>query len=232
MKHLGLLFLLLLLAVSCSGPKSSQDVTDEPAGLELSEEEDLFAEDDFDESMDEIEQNEEVAEVSAEEPEEMEMSESFEPEESKEMMAMSESSESNNSSSDIVIEEEGSMKSYTVEKNDTLMLISFKVYGDYSKWKKILMANEKLKGNPANMKEGMELMYPHSGEEFSWNPEGNPYLIKWGDTLGLISGKVYGTKKKWKYIWDNNKPMIKDPNKIYAGFTLYYLEDDRGVASN
>ena len=27
---------------------------------------------------------------------------------------------------------------------------------------------------------------------------------------------------KWKKLWENNKALIKDPNKIYAGFYLYY----------
>ena len=35
----------------------------------------------------------------------------------------------------------------------------------------------------------------------------------------------------WKNIWNNNKPLIRDPNKIFAGFTLYYLENGRDVAS-
>jgi len=41
--------------------------------------------------------------------------------------------------------------------------------------------------------------------------------------LGVISTKVYdGEKKYWKKLWENNKPMIRDPNLIFAGFTIFY----------
>jgi len=51
---------------------------------------------------------------------------------------------------------------------------------------------------------------------------GLPYLIRRNDTLGKISNKVYGVPKHWPRIWKNNPELIQDPNKIYAGFTLYY----------
>jgi hypothetical protein len=47
-------------------------------------------------------------------------------------------------------------------------------------------------------------------------------MIKNGETLGTISNSVYQTPKKWKAIWENNKPLIRNPNVIFAGFTLYY----------
>ena len=77
----------------------------------------------------------------------------------------------------------------------------------------------------------MNLKYIAPAEEFVWNPEGLPYLIRTGDTLGIISTSVYQTSRKWKMIWENNRPLIKDPNKIFAGFTLYYLENGRDVAA-
>ena len=46
-------------------------------------------------------------------------------------------------------------------------------------------------------------------------------VIKRGDTLGTISSDTYGTMKFWRNIWDNNRPLIKDPNVIFAGFTIY-----------
>ena len=59
---------------------------------------------------------------------------------------------------------------------------------------------------------------------------GLPYLIKEGDSLASISLDKYETLNKWRYIYNNNKPLIKDPNLIFAGFTLYYIPE-RDVAS-
>jgi nucleoid-associated protein YgaU len=123
------------------------------------------------------------------------------------------------------------MKSYTVQKNETLMMISFKLYGDYARWRELANQNtDVLKGGTA-VRNGMILNYMTPAEEFVWNPQGNPYLIKTGDTLGAISKEVYTTTKKWKLIWENNRPLIKDPNKIYAGFTIFYPENGREVTA-
>ncbi len=133
-------------------------------------------------------------------------------------------------SSPVVGTTDGSEKSYAVQKNETLMMISFKLYGDYSKWRELARYNKNLLAGSSNVKEGMEIKYLSPGVEFMWNPDGSPYLIRTGDTLGGISSNVYGTVKKWKFLWDNNRPLIKDPNRIFAGFTIYYREDGK-VAS-
>jgi hypothetical protein len=54
---------------------------------------------------------------------------------------------------------------------------------------------------------------------------GERYLIKGGDTLGTISNEVYGTTAKWRKLWDNNRQLIHNPNRIYAGFYLYYVPE-------
>ncbi|MDO9182528.1 MAG: LysM peptidoglycan-binding domain-containing protein [Bacteriovorax sp.] len=116
----------------------------------------------------------------------------------------------------------GKIKTYKVHKGETLMQIAFKIYGDVSKWKEIKELNgSKISLNSA-LRSNMELKYTAPAREFVWNPEGSPYMIKTGETLGTISNSVYQTPKKWKHIWENNKPLIKNPNVIYAGFTLYY----------
>ncbi len=118
---------------------------------------------------------------------------------------------------------------YTVKSGETLMQISFKLYGDISKWKTLRELNQTTLSD-GNVRKGMKLKYYVPETPFSWSPAGTPYLIKNGDTLGTISNSVYQTPKKWKTIWENNKPLIKNPNKIYAGFTLYYLTE--GLAEN
>src|SRR5690606_30797038 len=82
--------------------------------------------------------------------------------------------------------EAGTMKQYVVQKNETVMLIAFKLYGDYERRKELASQNrDTLKGSN-NITAGMTLNYMAPAEEFVWNPQGLPYLIRTGDTLGGI----------------------------------------------
>ena len=45
-------------------------------------------------------------------------------------------------------------------------------------------------------------------------------VVKKGDTLSAISLTVYGDANKYQKIFEANKPLLKDPNKIYPGQTL------------
>jgi nucleoid-associated protein YgaU len=119
-------------------------------------------------------------------------------------------------------------ETYRVQKGDTLMMIAFKIYGDYRKWKDIKELNhEKLQ---SKLSHGMELKYHVTDTSFNWKPEGMPHMVKNGDTLGTISTEKYGTPKRWKSIYENNRPLIRNPNLIFAGFTIYY-KPDRDLAS-
>ncbi|MGZ3787618.1 MAG: LysM peptidoglycan-binding domain-containing protein [Bacteriovorax sp.] len=118
--------------------------------------------------------------------------------------------------------EAGKVLSYKVQKGETLMQIAFKIYGDIGKWKDLKQMNQGKLSKNSSLRANMELKYTAPEKNFVWNPEGTPYLIKNGETLGTISNSVYQTPKKWKKLWENNKPLIKNPNVIYAGFTLYY----------
>ncbi|MBC7430295.1 MAG: LysM peptidoglycan-binding domain-containing protein [Bacteriovorax sp.] len=121
-----------------------------------------------------------------------------------------------------VYSEAGQVKSYRVQKGETLMQIAFKLYGDIGKWKDIKTMNSGKFSKNASLQANTELKYKAPATPFVWNPTGRPYMIKNADTLGTIANSVYGNKKKWKSIWENNRPLIKNPNVIYAGFTLYY----------
>jgi len=56
-----------------------------------------------------------------------------------------------------------------------------------------------------------------SGEE-AW--ESKTYTVKSGDTLGKIAKEFYGNAAKYPKIFEANKPMLTDPNKIYPGQVL------------
>jgi len=111
------------------------------------------------------------------------------------------------------------MADYIIQPGDTLMLIAFKLYGDYTKWKDLEQMNQV---NRSGLIVGKTIRYAVPAQAFSWQPSGNPHLIVRGETLGTISEKYYNTKSKWKNIWENNRPMIKNPDLIFAGFTLHY----------
>jgi len=51
-------------------------------------------------------------------------------------------------------------------------------------------------------------------------PEATFYTVKSGDTLGGIAKAQYGSAGKYPLIFEANKPMLKDPNKIYPGQVL------------
>jgi nucleoid-associated protein YgaU len=46
------------------------------------------------------------------------------------------------------------------------------------------------------------------------------YTVKKGDTLSAIAKEVYGDANQYNKIFEANKPMLSDPNKIYPGQTL------------
>jgi nucleoid-associated protein YgaU len=116
----------------------------------------------------------------------------------------------------------GGSDSYTIQQGDTLMKIAFETYGDLYQWKKIYEGNKDKIRDPNNLSAGVTLSLEKPAQEVTIERNGEKYMIKKGDTLGSISEDLYGTKTKWKKIWKNNKQLIKDPNKIYAGFLLYY----------
>lgn len=163
--------------VGCSGSKTAKPVSQETPQIELSDA------DEFIENP--SEQPAATEEITAEEPV---------------VAEASDISEMNTPVSEMntpVIDNTtgGSEQTYKVQKNETLMMIAFKLYGDYGKWKSLANYNrETLKGSTV-VTNGMTLKYMAPAEEFVWNPQGLPYLIRTGDTLGTVSKTVYETPK-------------------------------------
>ncbi len=229
MKFLKIFLLMSLLSlVACSGnKKDAEEVQGENTSEEISEDADFVVDaDDEDLFEDEDESYEEDGE-------EIEVADS-----SEEVEVMEESGDE--MGEEVVMEEEAPMRSapeievagngtYTVKSGETMMMIAFKIYGDYTMWRKVANMNPGVDAN--SLSAGTVLKYSAPVNKFNWSPSGEPYLIKRNDTLGSISNDKYGTSSKWKDIWNNNRPLIKDPNLIFAGFTIYYVPG-RDVASN
>lgn len=128
---------------------------------------------------------------------------------------------------DVASSSTGDGESHTVQRGETLMKIAFEAYGDLYKWRTIYEANRDKIQDPNLITTGTVLTIPKSSDVASNSRNGEKYQIKRGDTLGTISKDVYGTPTKWKKIWDNNREQIKDPNRIFAGFYLYYVPEDQ-----
>ncbi len=54
----------------------------------------------------------------------------------------------------------------------------------------------------------------------SSEPEANFHTVVKGDTLWKISEKAYGNGARYQAIFEANRPMLSDPDKIYPGQVL------------
>jgi hypothetical protein len=118
----------------------------------------------------------------------------------------------------------GKTVNYIVRLGDTLMKIAFEKYANYLRWKDIYKINKDKMKSPERMQVGTELTIKNVKYIYI-KRDGKPYLIRKMDTLKSISEKLYGTQNRWQDIWKNNPQLIRNPKKIYAGFTLYYPAD-------
>ena len=46
------------------------------------------------------------------------------------------------------------------------------------------------------------------------------YTIQKNDTLQKISKKFYGTTRKWQILYEENRDVLKGPDKVYPGITI------------
>jgi nucleoid-associated protein YgaU len=56
-------------------------------------------------------------------------------------------------------------------------------------------------------------------EAASAEPEAAMYTVQKGDTLWAIAKEHYGDGNKYPLVFEANKPMLTDPDKIYPGQT-------------
>jgi len=59
-----------------------------------------------------------------------------------------------------------------------------------------------------------------TGSEKEPSPEAVRYTVQAGDTFASISKRFYGTKSKWRIIFDANRDLASAPEKLRAGTVL------------
>lgn len=112
---------------------------------------------------------------------------------------------------------------YVVEKGDNLWKIAVAKYNDGYKWVDISKAN-KLK-NAGYVEVGQKLILPELTvkQEIAESKEtitGGNYVVVRNDSLWKIAVAKYNDGFKWVNIYEANKAMISNPNKIEIGMTL------------
>lgn len=111
-------------------------------------------------------------------------------------------------------------KTHTVAKGETLGDISAKYFKTSKNWKKIQDANPGV--SPENLKVGQKLVIPDteaaSGTTTTDAAITGEYVVKAGDTLGIIAQKELGSKNKWKEIQEANPGL--DPRNLRTGQKL------------
>lgn len=97
-------------------------------------------------------------------------------------------------------------KTKTQEAREKVILAAGNVEG-------VSKVNDKIKVIPDEGEKG------HEGDE-KGKKEPRFYTVKKGDTLSEIAQEYYGDPQKYPKIFEANRPMLKDPDRIYPGQTL------------
>ena len=109
-------------------------------------------------------------------------------------------------------------RTYTVRSGDTLFGIAERELGDGRRWTEIFLLNRAVIRNPEQIFAGQVLTLPPPG------PPTGPipilYVVRPGDTLSSIAQAKLGDANRWREIFDRNRDIITNPNRIIPGQVL------------
>lgn len=119
---------------------------------------------------------------------------------------------------------------YTVERGDSLWKIAARFYGQGSSWRRIYEDNAAVIRNPGRLYVGQKLVIRLIlAGQVNLMPEilvpvsdvasltGTSYKVQKGDRLWNIAHRVYGSGRLWNIIYEANKDIIADPERIREG---------------
>ena len=125
--------------------------------------------------------------------------------------------------------------SYTVKPGDTLYRIAQRVLGNGERWRELQAMNSGTVPADGSLYVGMSLKLPASASGRDAQPEKRPtprrresprgsdrryYVVKPGDTLGLIAQRELGTVRRQGELLRVNASRIRDEDEIYVGMKL------------
>ena len=117
---------------------------------------------------------------------------------------------------------------YTVGRGDTLWGIAARFCGNGNAWRRIYEDNRQIIRNPGRIYKGQKLIVyltkrttgPTAPGTQRESLEGSTYVVRKGDSLWTIARRAYGSGRLWKLIYEANKDIIADPERIRGGQTI------------
>lgn len=124
---------------------------------------------------------------------------------------------------------------YTVVRGDSLWRIAQKALNDGRRWREIYEANRDVIVIGYLIHPGQKLRIPVEGAVLPSNPTGTGaipdssisagtssrrYTVVVGDTLWGIASRLLGDGRRWNRLYEANRNIIRDPNRIYVGQDL------------
>lgn len=107
------------------------------------------------------------------------------------------------------------VKNLTVLVDDETVTLGGEVSSRMDKNRIVVIA-----GNVSGISAVSDNMILNIPEPVVVEPEKQFYTVVKGDYLSKISKRVYGNAMKYNIIFEANKPMLTDPDKIYPGQVL------------
>jgi nucleoid-associated protein YgaU len=108
-------------------------------------------------------------------------------------------------------------RTYTVKAGDTLSGIAQAQLGDAGRWPEIFLLNRASIRHPDRIFPGQVLTLPG---DTPMDPPPRLYVVQPGDTLSGIAKTQLGDAGRWRDIFDLNRDVIADPDRIFPDQVL------------
>lgn len=129
---------------------------------------------------------------------------------------------------------EAKPKIHTVKAGDTLASIAKLYYGSESKWKIIQEANKEKVPDETKLRIGVKLTIPplkdqksgtlpatvSTSDQSAGTTAKRTHTVAADETLSSISEKYYGSPNEWQRIYQANRSILSNPNRLQRGMVL------------